>query len=374
MHDFTTPSSDLDYRMPADIRMLPIMDINPNDKSCIYSTLRFLEAQANLLGMPTACVTFDQPLWLKAAEIVLNEKMNVVCRLGAFHTVMNFLGAIGSIMSGSGLAESWQVCYGPVSMTHMLTGKAYAKALRGHLLVESALSSLLLHAVLHGTNNEVVIQLEAFDPCEISLLHEYYESVISRTTDVVEASVPAIIQKLDDRLSAYKADLAAVSRTAKLWLQYLHYVNVAKNFIRAERTNDWNLHLISLTQMLNLFAAAGHRNYAKCGRLYVEQMQRLPATHPWLFERLNSDQCHSVRRSDRYWTGLSTDLIIEQVMMRNVKSRGGLTHGRGMNKNVRHLWVCSMHKCAAVHAASLTNQDRSADVAAHVVPFRISHG
>ena len=32
-----------------------------------------------------------------------------------------------------------------------------------------------------------------------------------------------------------------------------------------------------------------------------------------------------VRRSDRLWAGLSTDLVIEQVLMRSMKTSGGLT-------------------------------------------------
>ena len=45
---------------------------------------------------------------------------------------------------------------------------------------------------------------------------------------------------------------------------------------------------------------------------------------------------HSVRRSDRYWAGLWLDLIIEQAMMRSIKSRGGLTRGRSFTKSTRH--------------------------------------
>ena len=32
----------------------------------------------------------------------------------------------------------------------------------------------------------------------------------------------------------------------------------------------------------------------------------------------------------RTWAGLSTDLMIEQVMMRSLKASGGITRGRGM--------------------------------------------
>ena len=37
--------------------------------------------------------------------------------------------------------------------------------------------------------------------------------------------------------------------------------------------------------MISLFAATGHANYAKCGRLYVEMMTELPSTHPHVYEQ-----------------------------------------------------------------------------------------
>ena len=41
---------------------------------------------------------------------------------------------------------------------------------------------------------------------------------------------------------------------------------------------------------------------------------------------------HVIRRTDNYWAGISTDLAIEQVLMRSIKTTGGLTRGRGMNE------------------------------------------
>ena len=78
--------------------------------------------------------------------------------------------------------------------------------------------------------------------------------------------------------------------------------------------------------MLKLFAATGHCNYAKSVRLYLEQMSQLPTDHPWLYNKFMQEGCHSVSRSSRIWSGLSTDLTIEQTMMRAIKGRSGLTH------------------------------------------------
>ena len=48
--------------------------------------------------------------------------------------------------------------------------------------------------------------------------------------------------------------------------------------------------------------------------------------HPDTYQQFQ-EGLHVVRRSDRQWAGLSTDLVIEQVLMRSIKTSGGLTRG-----------------------------------------------
>ena len=84
------------------------------------------------LGIPVPCVTFDQPLWIKAVEIIKSKSLKIACRLGGFHMMMSFIGSIGSVMKGSGLEEALETVYGPNSVTHMISGKAISRALRGH--------------------------------------------------------------------------------------------------------------------------------------------------------------------------------------------------------------------------------------------------
>lgn len=60
---------------------------------------------------------------------------------------------------------------------------------------------------------------------------------------------------------------------------------------------------------------------------------------------------HVVRRSDRYWARLSTDLIIEQVLTRNNKTTGGMTRGRGMMDLQRAAWLLSTPASADVNCA-----------------------
>ena len=56
-------------------------------------------------------------------------------------------------------------------------------------------------------------------------------------------------------------------------------------------------------------------------------------------------------------------------MMKSIKSRGGLTHGRGLTESVRLMWVHTMHKTGGVHTAlaQLDDlEDRSDELANHV--------
>ena len=106
--------------------------------------------------------------------------------------------------------------------------------------------------------------------------------------------------------------------------------------------------------MLNLFAATGRINYPKSFRLYLHLTQELPTDHPWLYHCFTKQGFHTVCRSTRYWAGLRTDLIIEQVMMQSIKSRRGLTRGRGVTETVHLQWIYSMHKYAGVHDAMTT--------------------
>ncbi|KAG1663714.1 ERO1-like protein beta [Nymphon striatum] len=79
-------------------------------------------------------------------------------------------------------------------------------------------------------------------------------------------------------------------------------------------------------------------------------MTKLPETFPEVHRHF-SQGLHVVRRSDRLWAGLSADLVIEQVLMRSMKTSGGLTRGRGMTEVQRVVWLLSHPLCSEVNNA-----------------------
>lgn len=153
------------------------------------------------------------------------------------------------------------------------------------------------------------------------------------------------LKKIIAKVASLQDQLKEKSRTAALWIQYLEMVNVLRSFIKAERTANWQLHLQAVSQMLPFLAASGHNHYKKSSWLYLQSMARLESENPELYQDFMSG-FHVVRRSDRYWAGLSTDLVIEQVLMRSLKTSGGLTRGRGMTERQRLTWLLSRPACA----------------------------
>ena len=63
------------YTGKATVSMLPMINLNPNEMTCICSTLNFLTEQAKQLEIVTPVVTFDQSLWLKSAEIIAAKSL-----------------------------------------------------------------------------------------------------------------------------------------------------------------------------------------------------------------------------------------------------------------------------------------------------------
>ncbi len=80
--------------------------------------------------------------------------------------------------------------------------------------------------------------------------------------------------------------------------------------------------------MLPYIAASGHNFYVKSARIYLQELDQLKSKNPDVFEFFQAGY-GVIRRTDKYCSGISSDLAIEQVLMRSLKATGGLTRGRG---------------------------------------------
>lgn len=357
-HDFEFPHSNWngwmkqihanDAKQSTQIDFLPVIEGDPNDLNTIFTTLKEC---IRLNG--TAVVTFDLPIWLKAVNIIKQANLPVIPRLGGFHLLKSYLGSIGNIMQDSGLLEVIQLIYpGSTTANHIMDGGCFDKAIRAHLLIDAAIYQHVMKF--------------AFTEEERGYMKTFMEKVAdgkmgARHTDPI---VAVFEQKFEETFQR----LAEGGRTPKLWVQYHHMIDVIKAFIRTERLADHNGHLSCIaTKMLQIFAAAGHHQYAKGARLYcqlMKEVENLPAYKSTL-EHFTAHGNHVVRYSSHEWSGTWTDICIEQTLMKAAKSQGGLSRGRMRNSFSGHrCWVLTLSHFSYV------NQQMEEDVIKHAPVHR----
>lgn len=328
MEQFTASNK---YAM-TEVIPLPFINAPPSDLNTIYTTLLNALEKCDTLKQQSCIVTFDQPLYQKARRMVACSPdprfRRIIVRLGGFHMMMSFMGSIGYIMSGSGLKDVLSQIYAPLSVDKMLTGHAYARAVRGHFLAALALGHLVFDRIdfTDDEKSEIEDVLDNFDDGKsrdklrdepfLSLSLRFHEEL-----DKMEKNGP----------------------TSALWVMYFRLVGVTKQFIEAERTGNWKLHLSTVTSMLPIFHATGHFNYALSGQLYLQDMLQLQSMMPASeFRNFVTNSFFTIRRAHKFWSGIWSDMTIEQTLMRLMKSKGGLTSGRGMTDSTITRWTLGM--------------------------------
>ena len=241
---------------------------------------------------------------------------DIILRLGGFHAEMSFLGCIGYLMAGSGLQEVLELIYASNAVVHMLSGKAIARPVRAHLIVDAALNALVLDKTfcvpLPGSSHDTECENMETEEVESTSFHDE----APRNADLVGASVlykklmqgsmsadqicqSDLMNKIRDALQT-EAEALKSSRTAALWLQYMEMVDILRSFIRAKRTGNWEWHLQSLSEMLPYLSASGHNHYTKSVWVYLQRMSNLQGEHPDVYQHF-IEGLHVVRRSDRQW-------------------------------------------------------------------------
>lgn len=192
---------------------------------------------------------------------------------------------------------------------------------------------------------------------------ELISSVKNGEISLDDALMSAVTSQLQLAADTWSTSMLPY-RTAKLWIMYMDLVRILRSFIRSARTGNWKLYLQSLHEMLPYLAASGHNNYVKSLLLYLQKMEKLEETHPAIYAKF-LEGMFVLRRSDSFWAGIFSDLYIEQVLMANVKSVGGLTRGRGFDDSTSLTWLLCMPACGEVYKAMQEVTGFSCNIATH---------
>ncbi|CAH1107805.1 unnamed protein product [Psylliodes chrysocephalus] len=83
--------------------------------------------------------------------------------------------------------------------------------------------------------------------------------------------------------------------------------------------------------------------YTKCGPLYLMDMYSLKEkTNPTKYRSFTDGGRFAIKRSDKFWYGTWSGMVIEKSLMRTMKTVGGLTRGRGVQESVLSRWIMRM--------------------------------
>ncbi|GBM91898.1 hypothetical protein AVEN_112925-1 [Araneus ventricosus] len=230
---------------------LPFVNLQPFNPTSINTCLRFA-AEEYKKRQQRCIVTFDQSLFIKDMDIVFradetDELSKVIVKLNRFHLLMSYMGAVGKIMGGSSLEQMWCEVFAKKIVVHMANGQAYARVLRAHSLSQAAVGFLILEyceksGFLSGSDVETLRGIHNM-VINLSSSEEYFLSKVKPLLSAVSSAMKTLEKR---------------SRTAKLWLQYYKKVSLMHDFVRVERTGDWNLHLYFVQRMLVHLHTAGH--------------------------------------------------------------------------------------------------------------------
>eukprot|EP00794_Sanderia_malayensis_P010526 gene10526-11631_t len=117
------------------ITYLPAINESPTKLDVVLEALIQSKLKAEELGLSETDVVFDQAIFAKAVEVVLNPvyielKKSIVLRMGAFHTALTLLAVIGKRFGDAGLRD-WIVeagLLGEGSVDKVIKGKHYNRA------------------------------------------------------------------------------------------------------------------------------------------------------------------------------------------------------------------------------------------------------
>jgi len=168
---------------------------------------------------------------------------SIFLMLGCFHTFMNLLGAIGTLMEGTGLRNIMEVVYGGNAVQHMMTGKSVQRAFPGHFLVDRCLNHLVVSDLLEDNP-----QFESL----VDQAGETYSSLVAKETTLESAVASDMLIQIKEKIDTKKAELSTRSKNSQLWINYQRMLQTARAVIKADHTGSWMMHLCAVLLPANI--------------------------------------------------------------------------------------------------------------------------
>ena len=238
--------------------MLPILQAPADSNDTMASVINRFVSISRHFGQQYTVITADLPLYSRGKELVWANKENygnVIFRMGGLHVCINFLKAIGQHIESAGLDYVWieSAVFAPNTTETVLEGKAYYRAVRGHMLAYESLWRIrwrMFRDWLAKYHEKALECLESVASPVVELFKSAEKPAresFQTTVGTLEGYIQS--QNLAELLSEYDGSMFS-SKNYTFWLSYMKMVETLLNFIRTEREGNWELHLESFAAIL----------------------------------------------------------------------------------------------------------------------------
>lgn len=330
----------------------PMINGSANEYSTIFTVMKVSQEMARKLQQDDSVITFDLAIYIKAKQLQLKfpeEFKNTVIRLGGFHIALNYLALLGKKYANSGLEdlliESGVYAAGTTSV--LMLGKSYNRGIRAHKLSMEALFRLLWQAFVRWLGSQ---SAEVNNHHRQSLLKKIQECQrCYKEKEPIQQSYEAVVNEMDaitSLLTVFKTEAKARSKLFSFWEEYISMVLILLQFIKAERTGNWSLHLSSTAAMIPHFFSMDRLNYARWLPVYLADMQKLEDKHPKVYQEFAAGT-HSISRSRQPFAQVWADMALEQSVNLDSKSKGGIV-GFSRREDAVERWFLTSHERATI--------------------------
>jgi hypothetical protein len=361
----------------------PMIEGASTDFTTVYTVLKHAQKVSAAMGQRDAVITFDLAIYMQAKQIQMKfpeEFSNTVVRLGGFHIALNYLSLLGKMFRSSGLEDLLieSGVYAAGTTSAIMKGKSYNRGVRAHKLVMEGLFRLMWSAFgvwyngqagagrcagdqAEAEESEVTGEGRGYCPDEgmgngvnKELVVQHAEECRLAISD--KAGVQGAVEAFHDETTKLRALLqefttasSAKSNLFSFWGEYVEMVKLLLQFIKAERTGNWELHLQSVAAMVPHFFAMNRPNYSRWLPVYIMDMRQLSSKHPEVYQEFMNGN-HAISRSNKPFAQVWTDMALEQSINADSKSIGGII-GISQNPGALDRWFLTSHERASVTTA-----------------------
>ena len=253
----------------------------------------------------------------KHIQLIYSDKFkNLFIMLGDFHLLKAGLACVGKYLRDSGiehlLIESR--IFGSNVVEQVFLGSNYSRSIKGFFLIAEVLERLLLEQFILDHPEEFEYEMSLIQALKSTFEEGDFNACKNLLNDFKNCS-----ENLINELHNY------IERNKKTSQTYFYYYNVIlmirtlRDFLRADRSGDFFLHIDSVKKLLPLFLIMDRTHYTRWCTIYLNDILGLEKNYPEIYKEFVSGK-FAIKFSDIPFSSSALDQRLEQTVNKSKKS------------------------------------------------------